>query len=496
MLIGAILLYGTAVYGEEAFSPEKAFGSYYSYERLDPADNLDKGCYIVSNSNEINSKALFLKDVQMIGFKYNSIKKTSKKYAVVSRMNDGIECFGILNIESLEEILSPEYTAVEYGDSASPYEIDTSYYVVSKGTGDNNKALFAQGAFVTDFEYNSIVKNGYTTIVSKKTENGIKYGMISNSAGNDILLPLEYASIEPCGELFYYIVSKENKDNGKALFRTEKPLTDYIYDSIDVNSSTVVVGQKTEKGMLYGLLDKDTLEQILPVEYSHIDKYDENNDIKDEYVIAKGNGINNNAIYKDNEFKTGFIYDTIDKYGKVSYKTEAGKVYYGLIDMNNYEIILPEEYTSMEDVEGGYMLSQTDGENSKAFYDYSGKKILTDHIYESCEKHGTVLLVGRKTEAGMLYGLIRCSDGVQLLPIEYTSMEFDSTLYHRFCKAVKADGSEYHYIFDENEVMTNAASDEGFESLVERYEDEDNARYTKEESESWASVIRAEMEAM
>ena len=133
MLIGAILLYGTAVYGEEAFSPEKAYGSYYSYERLDPADNLDKGCYIVSNSNEINSKALFLKDMQMTGFKYNSIKKAGKKYAVVSRINDGVESFGLLNIESFEEILPTEYSAVEYGDSASPYEIDTSYYVVSKG---------------------------------------------------------------------------------------------------------------------------------------------------------------------------------------------------------------------------------------------------------------------------------------------------------------------------------------------------------------------------
>lgn len=91
----------------------------------------------------------------------------------------------------------------------------------------------------------------------------------------------------------YYIASKSNGDNSKALFSEDKQLTDFIYDSIDINNCGIVVSQKRDNTEYFGLIDDEDYTELLPIKYRSIENYEvtgyiaENTDGRKEYYIVK-----------------------------------------------------------------------------------------------------------------------------------------------------------------------------------------------------------------
>lgn len=91
----------------------------------------------------------------------------------------------------------------------------------------------------------------------------------------------------------YYIVSKSNDDNSKALFSEDKQLTDFMYDSIDINNCGIVVSQKRDNTEYFGLIDDENYKELLPIKYRSIENYEatgyiaENTDGSKEYYIVK-----------------------------------------------------------------------------------------------------------------------------------------------------------------------------------------------------------------
>lgn len=107
----------------------------------------------------------------------------------------------------------------------------------------------------------------------------------------------------------YYIVSKSNDDNSKALFSEDKQLTDFIYDSIDINNCGIVVSQKRDNTEYFGLIDYEDYTELLPVKYRLIENYEitgyivENVDGNKQYYIVKTsvNEAPNNVEYEETE---------------------------------------------------------------------------------------------------------------------------------------------------------------------------------------------------
>lgn len=91
----------------------------------------------------------------------------------------------------------------------------------------------------------------------------------------------------------YYIALKSNGDNSKALFSEDKQLTDFIYDSIDINNCGIVVSQKRDNTEYFGLIDDEDYTELLPIKYRSIENYEvtgyiaENTDGRKEYYIVK-----------------------------------------------------------------------------------------------------------------------------------------------------------------------------------------------------------------
>lgn len=108
----------------------------------------------------------------------------------------------------------------------------------------------------------------------------------------------------------YYIVSKSNDDNNKALFSEDKQLTDFIYDSIDVNDCGIIVSQKKDNTEYFGLINDEDYKEILPINYKSIENYEvkgyiaEKSDDSKEYYIIKtpvSEALDKNIAYEETD---------------------------------------------------------------------------------------------------------------------------------------------------------------------------------------------------
>ena len=107
----------------------------------------------------------------------------------------------------------------------------------------------------------------------------------------------------------YYIVSKSNDDNSKALFSEGEQLTDFIYNSIDTSGYAIIVSQKKDNTEYFGLISDEDYKELLPVKYKSIEDYEvigyiaENIDSSKEYYIVKTpvNEAPNNVDYKETD---------------------------------------------------------------------------------------------------------------------------------------------------------------------------------------------------
>lgn len=107
----------------------------------------------------------------------------------------------------------------------------------------------------------------------------------------------------------YYIVSKSNDDNSKALFSEGQQLTDFIYNSINISGCGIIVSQKKDNTEYFGLISDEDYKELLPVKYKSIEDYEvigyiaENIDGSKEYYIVKTpvNEAPNNVDYKETD---------------------------------------------------------------------------------------------------------------------------------------------------------------------------------------------------
>lgn len=82
----------------------------------------------------------------------------------------------------------------------------------------------------------------------------------------------------------YYFVSNSNEDNSKALFSKNKQLTDFTYDSIDINDCGILVSQKKDNTKYFGLISDKDYQELSPIDYKSIENYGINN-----YKVDKPN---------------------------------------------------------------------------------------------------------------------------------------------------------------------------------------------------------------
>lgn len=91
----------------------------------------------------------------------------------------------------------------------------------------------------------------------------------------------------------YYVVSKSNDDNSKALFSENKQITDFIYESINIENCGIIVSQKKDNIEYFGFLSDDDYTELLPIKYISLENYEvegylaKNVDGSFEYYIIK-----------------------------------------------------------------------------------------------------------------------------------------------------------------------------------------------------------------
>lgn len=295
--------------------------------------------------------------------------------------------YGLINLEG-KEITKPIYE-----------EINSIHY--KEGTFSIKQdgkvgAINLKGKVIIKPEYETITSDNYyndktknkTTgfIVSKKTEDGYRYGYI-NYRG-DVILKTEYTELErvtqiPNEKELYFIAFK---DGQAGLLKEKKIVLNHEYEDIQYSSSnSVFVVQRNSK---QGVVSKEG-NTIVNTEYDNIVfggmyiNAQKNNKV---YLFdLNGGSVENKNIISKTETDNPNYFITVDK-----------NDIYTIVDKNG-NILVDENYSYIEYLPGDYFIVAKDGKNG--VIDISGKAVIELEYTSIFHLNDTNILQAEKIES-------------------------------------------------------------------------------------------------
>lgn len=300
------------------------------------------------------------KNVQAISI-YTNVNSTPYEKSVLTYKENGK--YGLINLEG-KQITKPVY------DEISSINYKEGTFLVKQNELEG--IINMKGKVIIKCEYESVTSDNYYSengnkkqagfIVSKKTEDGYRYGY-ANYRGTIILNPI-YTQLERVTEIanekgVYFIAFK----NGQAgLLKNNKEILNYEYEDIQYN----VLGSifVTKRNGKYGAVNQEGTTVLYP-EYDNV--YTGGmylNALKDKDIFIfdlNGNKIETNEVSKTKTENANY-YITIDKNNK-----------YKVVDSKD-NIIIDNDYTYIEYLPGDYFIVERDSKSG--IIDSNGKSVI------------------------------------------------------------------------------------------------------------------------
>lgn len=300
------------------------------------------------------------KNVQAISI-YTNVNSTPYEKSVLTYKEN--EKYGLINLEG-KQITKPVY------DEISSINYKEGTFLVKQNELEG--IINMKGKVIIKCEYESVTSDNYYSengnkkqagfIVSKKTEDGYRYGY-ANYRGTIILNPI-YTQLERVTEIanekgVYFIAFK----NGQAgLLKNNKEILNYEYEDIQYN----VLGSifVTKRNGKYGAVNQEGTTVLYP-EYDNV--YTGGmylNALKDKDIFIfdlNGNKIETNEVSKTKTENANY-YITIDKNNK-----------YKVVDSKD-NIIIDKDYTYIEYLPGDYFIVERDSKSG--IIDSNGKSVI------------------------------------------------------------------------------------------------------------------------
>lgn len=329
------------------------------------------------------------KNVQAISI-YTNVNSTPYEKSVLTYKENGK--YGLINLEG-KQITKPVY------DEISSINYKEGTFLVKQNELEG--IINMKGKVIIKCEYESVTSDNYYSengnkkqagfIVSKKTEDGYRYGY-ANYRGTIILNPI-YTQLERVTEIanekgVYFIAFK----NGQAgLLKNNKEILNYEYEDIQYN----VLGSifVTKRNGKYGAVNQEGTTVLYP-EYDNV--YTGGmylNALKDKDIFIfdlNGNKIETNKVSKTKTENANY-YITIDKNNK-----------YKVVDSKD-NIIIDKDYTYIEYLPGDYFIVERDSKSG--IIDSNGKSVI-ELKYDSISRiNETDILQMEKDKNIALYNL-------------------------------------------------------------------------------------------
>lgn len=329
------------------------------------------------------------KNVQAISI-YTNVNSTPYEKSVLTYKENGK--YGLINLEG-KQITKPVY------DEISSINYKEGTFLVKQNELEG--IINMKGKVIIKCEYESVTSDNYYSengnkkqagfIVSKKTEDGYRYGY-ANYRGTIILNPI-YTQLERVTEIanekgVYFIAFK----NGQAgLLKNNKEILNYEYEDIQYN----VLGSifVTKRNGKYGAVNQEGTTVLYP-EYDNV--YTGGmylNALKDKDIFIfdlNGNKIETNEVSKTKTENANY-YITIDKNNK-----------YKVVDSKD-NIIIDKDYTYIEYLPGDYFIVERDSKNG--IIDSNGKSVI-ELKYDSISKINETDILQMETNKNIaLYNL-------------------------------------------------------------------------------------------
>lgn len=300
------------------------------------------------------------KNVQAISI-YTNVNSTPYEKSVLTYKENGK--YGLINLEG-KQITKPVY------DEISSINYKEGTFLVKQNELEG--IINMKGKVIIKCEYESVTSDNYYSengnkkqagfIVSKKTEDGYRYGY-ANYRGTIILNPI-YTQLERVTEIAnekgVYFIAFENGQAG--LLKNNKEILNYEYEDIQYNvlGSTFV----TKRNGKYGAVNQEGTTVLYP-EYDNV--YTGGmylNALKDKDIFIfdlNGNKIETNEVSKTKTENANY-YITIDKNNK-----------YKVVDSKD-NIIIDKDYTYIEYLPGDYFIVERDSKSG--IIDSNGKSVI------------------------------------------------------------------------------------------------------------------------
>lgn len=300
------------------------------------------------------------KNVQAISI-YTNVNSTPYEKSVLTYKENGK--YGLINLEG-KQITKPVY------DEISSINYKEGTFLVKQNELEG--IINMKGKVIIKCEYESVTSDNYYSengnkkqagfIVSKKTEDGYRYGY-ANYRGTIILNPI-YTQLERVTEIAnekgVYFIAFENGQAG--LLKNNKEILNYEYEDIQYN----VLGSifVTKRNGKYGAVNQEGTTVLYP-EYDNI--YTGGmylNALKDKDIFIfdlNGNKIETNEVSKTKTENANY-YITIDKNNK-----------YKVVDSKD-NIIIDKDYTYIEYLPGDYFIVERDSKSG--IIDSNGKSVI------------------------------------------------------------------------------------------------------------------------
>lgn len=300
------------------------------------------------------------KNVQAISI-YTNVNSTPYEKSVLTYKENGK--YGLINLEG-KQITKPVY------DEISSINYKEGTFLVKQNELEG--IINMKGKVIIKCEYESVTSDNYYSengnkkqagfIVSKKTEDGYRYGY-ANYRGTIILNPI-YTQLERVTEIAnekgVYFIAFENGQAG--LLKNNKEILNYEYEDIQYN----VLGSifVTKRNGKYGAVNQEGTTVLYP-EYDNV--YTGGmylNALKDKDIFIfdlNGNKIETNEVSKTKTENANY-YITIDKNNK-----------YKVVDSKD-NIIIDKDYTYIEYLPGDYFIVECDSKSG--IIDSNGKSVI------------------------------------------------------------------------------------------------------------------------
>lgn len=329
------------------------------------------------------------KNVQAISI-YTNVNLTPYEKSVLTYKENGK--YGLINLEG-KQITKPVY------DEISSINYKEGTFLVKQNELEG--IINMKGKVIIKCEYESVTSDNYYSengnkkqagfIVSKKTEDGYRYGY-ANYRGTIILNPI-YTQLERVTEIanekgVYFIAFK----NGQAgLLKNNKEILNYEYEDIQYN----VLGSifVTKRNGKYGAVNQEGTTVLYP-EYDNV--YTGGmylNALKDKDIFIfdlNGNKIETNEVSKTKTENANY-YITIDKNNK-----------YKVVDSKD-NIIIDKDYTYIEYLPGDYFIVERDSKSG--IIDSNGKSVI-ELKYDSISRINEIDILQMETNKNIaLYNL-------------------------------------------------------------------------------------------